>query len=155
MKSMMLADTNFLLPAFGRVFFWLRLKGIGTVKLSFALVRDGVLYVRSRCDSSYCNLMKRSSPSDVFWLTKVFWSLSWDRLFNHPVLLPKGLSVRTLREAAEYVMQLPIWVRDRIHWRLTIHTFIEAAEDQGPVAFARMAMIWSLEHEEHAINSFG
>jgi hypothetical protein len=39
-------------------------------------------------------------------------------------------------------------MRDRNQWRLAIHTLIEAAEDQGPVLFARVAMTRAIEHGE-------
>jgi hypothetical protein len=78
--------------------------------------------------------------------------LSWDHPFHQPVLLPNGLSARTLREAAEYGRRLPTAVRYRNQWRLAIHTLIEAAEDQGPVLFARVAMIRAVEHAEVCVS---
>jgi hypothetical protein len=100
----------------------------------------------------YRDLMKRARPSAVFsprgWIGVLELRLSWDRPFNQPVLLPNGLSARTLREAADYVRRLPTAVRYRNQWRLAIRTLIEAAEDQGPVLFARVAMIRAVEHAE-------
>jgi hypothetical protein len=78
--------------------------------------------------------------------------LSWDRPFHQPVLLPNGSSARTLREAADYVRRLPTAVRYRNQWRLAIHTLIEAAEDQGSVVFARVAIIRAVEHAEFFVS---
>jgi hypothetical protein len=83
-------------------------------------------------------------------LTLVFvwrWSraLSWDRPFSQPVLLPNGRPALTLREAADYIKTLPKSVRDRNEWRLAVHLLIEAAEDQKPTTFARMATLRAIE----------
>src|SRR5471032_2208285 len=85
-------------------------------------------------------------------LTLVFvwrWSrvLSWHRPFSQPVLLPNGTPALTLREAADYIKTLLKSVRDRNEWRLAVHMLIEAAEDQKPTTFARMAMLRAIERD--------
>jgi hypothetical protein len=50
-----------------------------------------------------------------------------------------------LREAADYIATLPRLVRDRNDWRLAVHMLIEAAEDQKPTTFARMATLRAIE----------
>jgi len=65
--------------------------------------------------------------------------MSWDRPFDHPVLLPRGAPARTLRDAAEYIRKLPKAQHDRPEWRLAIQMLIDAAENRGPMLFARMA----------------
>jgi hypothetical protein len=73
--------------------------------------------------------------------------MSWDRPFDQPVPLPGVAPARTLRDAASYVSKLPRVERDRQEWRLAIHMLIEAAEDRGPILFARMGMLRATEGE--------
>jgi hypothetical protein len=75
------------------------------------------------------------------------WScvVSWDRPFHQPVLLPNGAPARTLRDAANYIKKLPKSERDRPEWRLAIHMLIDAAEERGPMMFARMGMLRAFE----------
>jgi hypothetical protein len=71
--------------------------------------------------------------------------VSWDRRFDQPVSLPNGASARTLREAANYIRKLPKSEHDRQEWRLAIHMLIEAAEDRGPMMFARMGILHAID----------
>ena len=71
--------------------------------------------------------------------------MSWDRPFHQPVLLPNGAPARTLRDAANYIKKLPKSERDRPEWRLAIHMLIDAAEERGPMMFARMGMLRAFE----------
>jgi hypothetical protein len=73
--------------------------------------------------------------------------VSWDRPFDQPLPLPGVAPARTLRDAASYVRKLPVSERDRQEWRLAIHMLIEAAEDRGPIMFARMGMLRAIERE--------
>jgi hypothetical protein len=71
--------------------------------------------------------------------------MSWDRPFDKPVPLPSGAPARTLREAASYIRNLP--EHDRQEWRLAIQMLIDAAENRGPMLFARMGMLRALERD--------
>jgi hypothetical protein len=71
--------------------------------------------------------------------------MSWDRPFAQPVPLPKGPPAQTLREAADYIRTLPQPERERQEWRLAIQMLIDAAEDRGPMLFARMGIVRALE----------
>ncbi len=73
--------------------------------------------------------------------------MSWDRPFDHPVLLPRGAPARTLRDAAEYIRKLPKAEHDRPEWRLAIQMLIDAAENRGPMLFARMGILRAMEAE--------
>ena len=73
--------------------------------------------------------------------------MSWDRPVDQPLPLPGVAPARTLRDAASYVRKLPVAERDRLEWRLAIHMLIEAAEDRGPILFARMGMLRAIERE--------
>ena len=71
--------------------------------------------------------------------------MSWDRPFAQPVPLPKGPPAQTLRDAADYIRTLPQPERERQEWRLAIQMLIDAAEDRGPMLFARMGIVRALE----------
>jgi hypothetical protein len=58
-----------------------------------------------------------------------------------------------LRAAANYIRKLPLAEHDSPDWQLAIHTLIEAAEDRGPMMFARIAILKALNrHVERAFN---
>lgn len=71
--------------------------------------------------------------------------MSWDRPFAQPVPLPKGPPAQTLRQAANYIRSLPPPERERQEWRLAIQMLIDAAEDRGPMLFARMGIVRAIE----------
>ncbi|MEH2546851.1 hypothetical protein V1283_003496 [Bradyrhizobium sp. AZCC 2262] len=71
--------------------------------------------------------------------------MSWDRPFAQPVPLPEGPPAQTLRDAADYVRKLPLPERDCQEWRLAVQMLIDAAEDRGPMLFARMGIVRALE----------
>jgi len=71
--------------------------------------------------------------------------LNWDRPFDTPVALPYGPPALTLREAAEFIKRLPETERDRPEWRLAIQMLIDAAEDRGPMLFARVGLLRAAE----------
>jgi hypothetical protein len=66
--------------------------------------------------------------------------MSWDRPFDRPVPLPSGAPARTLRDAANYIRNLPKSEHDLPEWRLAVQMLIDAAEDRGPMLFARMGI---------------
>jgi hypothetical protein len=65
--------------------------------------------------------------------------MSWDRPFDNPVPLPRGGPARTFRDAADYIRKLPKEEHDRPEWRLAVQMLIDAAENRGPMLFARRA----------------
>jgi hypothetical protein len=71
--------------------------------------------------------------------------MSWDRPFAQPVPLPKGPPAQTLRDAADYIRTLPQPERERQEWRLAIQMLIDAAEDRGPMLFARMGIVRAID----------
>jgi hypothetical protein len=66
--------------------------------------------------------------------------VSWERPFDQPIPLPSGPPARTLRDAANYIKKLQTSERDVQEWRLAIHLLIDAAEDRGPMLFAKMGI---------------
>jgi len=82
--------------------------------------------------------------------------MSWDRPFAQPVPLPEGPPAQTLRDAADYIRKLPLPERDRQDWRLAVQMLIDAAEDRGPMLFARMGIVRALEaHIARTLDSEG
>jgi hypothetical protein len=73
--------------------------------------------------------------------------VSWERPFDQPVPLPGKRPARTLRDAGNYIRKLPKSERNTREWRLAIQMLIDAAEDQGPVLFAKMGMDRALDRK--------
>jgi hypothetical protein len=71
--------------------------------------------------------------------------MSWDRPFDQPVPLPSGPPARTLRDAGNYIRKLPKSEHDTPEWRLAVQMLIDAAEDRGPMLFARMGILRATE----------
>jgi hypothetical protein len=55
--------------------------------------------------------------------------------------LPGERPARTLRDAGNYIRELPQSERDTPEWRLAVQMLIDAAEDRGPLLFAKMGMV--------------
>ncbi len=72
---------------------------------------------------------------------------NWSRAFFDPITLPDGRSLRTLREAADYITALPPREHDRPHWLAAIEALILEAECGEPGVdpmMARIAMVRAL-----------
>ena len=79
--------------------------------------------------------------------------MSWERPFDQPVPLPGGPPARTLRDAANHIRKLPASERDTPEWRLAVQMLIDAAEDRGPMLFAKMGIYRALNrHVERVFN---
>jgi hypothetical protein len=80
--------------------------------------------------------------------------VSWERPFDQPVSLPSGPPARTLRDAGNYIKDLPRSDRDTPEWRLAIQMLIDAAEDRGPLLFAKMGMVRAINRKvKDVVNS--
>ena len=71
--------------------------------------------------------------------------VSWNRPFDQPVPLPGEGPARTLRDAANYIKKLPRSQRNTPEWRLAIQMLLDAAEDCGPMLFARIGIERAVE----------
>lgn len=67
--------------------------------------------------------------------------MTWERPFDQPVPLPEGPPARTLRDAANYIKKLPDSERNTPECRLAIQMLIDAAEDLGPMLFAKTGIL--------------
>jgi len=71
--------------------------------------------------------------------------MPWDREFEYPV---PGL--RTLRDAANYIMKLPKAEQAKPHWQTAGEMLLIAAEGRGPMMFAHIGMLRALDHGKPA-----
>jgi hypothetical protein len=67
--------------------------------------------------------------------------MSWGKKFDDPV---PGL--RTLRDAANHIMELPKAEQAKPHWQAAAEAVMLVAELDGPVMFARIGMLRALNH---------
>ena len=54
--------------------------------------------------------------------------MTWSRQFEDPILLPDGHTLRTLKNAADYIMKLPKAEQNLAEWQTAVHCLIGAAE---------------------------
>jgi hypothetical protein len=54
--------------------------------------------------------------------------------------LPDGRMLRTLRDAGEYIQELPRATHQRPEWKIAAEMLLEAVEGKGPLMFAEIAM---------------
>jgi hypothetical protein len=64
----------------------------------------------------------------------------WSHRFNDPIPLPGGGEISTLREAGDYIIALPEREHSQTHWQTAMRCLIEAAEQDGIVMMAEIAM---------------
>ena len=69
----------------------------------------------------------------------------WKRPFDDPITLPDGRELRTLRDAADYIMKLPDDAQQQERWQVAVENLINAAETGGGwLMFARIGMMQAL-----------
>jgi hypothetical protein len=62
--------------------------------------------------------------------------VAWSEQFRELIELSTGLTFRTLRDAATYILKLP--------WQTAMHCLIQASDFVGPVEFARIGVLRAL-----------
>jgi hypothetical protein len=71
--------------------------------------------------------------------------MPWSTPFDEPISLRSGRKLRTLQEAADYVMRLPKAVQQQERWQIAIEHLIHAAESGGGwLMFARIGVMRAL-----------
>ena len=70
--------------------------------------------------------------------------MSWKAPFDEPIRLDNGKRLRTLREAAQHVIDLPPRESALDHWQTAMACLLAAAEKSGPIMMARVAMLRAL-----------
>jgi hypothetical protein len=68
----------------------------------------------------------------------------WSCAFDEPISLPKGKTLRTLRDAALYITKLPKAEHDAEEWQAAMEAPILVAELGGPTMFARIGVMGAL-----------
>jgi hypothetical protein len=66
--------------------------------------------------------------------------MSWSRAFHVPITTPDGLTLRTLRDAGQYIQALPRSKHKQPEWELAVEMLLAAVEGSGPLMFAEIAM---------------
>jgi len=75
------------------------------------------------------------------WLFKV-----GARRFEEPIALPDGLTLRTLRDAGDFITKLPKAVHAAPEWQAAMEALIVVADLGGPAMFARIGIMRALNH---------
>jgi hypothetical protein len=70
--------------------------------------------------------------------------VAWDQKFFDPIVLPDGRELRTLRDAAVYITELPKAEHDADEWQVAMRALLLVAEHDGPPMFARIGMMKAL-----------
>jgi hypothetical protein len=67
-----------------------------------------------------------------------------DQVFYDPIVLPNGKKLITLRDAAEYITELPKAEHDTREWQAAMEALLLVAENSGPPMFARIGVMRAL-----------
>jgi hypothetical protein len=79
--------------------------------------------------------------------------VAWDQTFFDPIVLPNGKKLITLRDAAEYITELPKAEHDTPEWQAAMEALLLVAEHDGPPMFARIGVMKALNrHVERVFN---
>jgi hypothetical protein len=70
--------------------------------------------------------------------------VAWSEQFREPIELSTGLTFRTLRDAATYILKLPQTQQDNREWQTAMRWLIQASDFVGPVEFARIGVLRAL-----------
>jgi hypothetical protein len=77
----------------------------------------------------------------------------WAREFEDPIKLPDGITLRTLRDAGCYMLELPPQAKRLPEWQAAAEALLMAAEDRGPLLHARVGMLRALNRRvERVLN---
>ena len=69
----------------------------------------------------------------------------WQRRFHDPINVD-GRVLRTLREAADYIVALPETTSRQEHWQIAVRHLMLAAERGGIMMLAEIAMKQAIHH---------
>jgi hypothetical protein len=80
--------------------------------------------------------------------------VAWDQEFFDPIVLPSGKKLITLRDAAEYITELPKAEHDTPEWQAAMEALLLVVENSGPPMFARIGFMRALNRNvERTFNS--
>jgi hypothetical protein len=67
--------------------------------------------------------------------------MSWEQVFHEPIELPDGRVLRTLRDAGEFIQELPKATHDRPEWRAAMRALLLVVEHDGDPLLAYIAFL--------------
>jgi hypothetical protein len=67
--------------------------------------------------------------------------VAWDQTFFDPVVVPDRKPLITLRDAAEYITELPKAEHDADEWQAAMQALLLVAEQDGPTMFTRIGIM--------------
>jgi hypothetical protein len=70
--------------------------------------------------------------------------VAWSTEFHEPIELSDGLTFRTLRDAATYILKLPKADQNAKEWQAAMECLISVAEKNGPTMSARIGVLLAL-----------
>ena len=73
---------------------------------------------------------------------------NWSRRFDDPIPVPCRAPLRTLRDAAQYVLALPPAEQRETRWQTAASVLKMVAETGGDPTMARIGMMKALHHRE-------
>jgi hypothetical protein len=73
--------------------------------------------------------------------------MSWDQRFFDPIVVPGRKPLVTLREAAQYITELPKAEHDADEWQAAMRALLLVAEQDGPAMFARIGFMRALNRQ--------
>ena len=71
--------------------------------------------------------------------------VGWHRSLDDPISVD-GRTLRTLRDAADYIVTLPEWTSRQQHWQTAVRELMMAAERDGIMMLAEIAMKRAIHH---------
>jgi hypothetical protein len=75
--------------------------------------------------------------------------MPWSTPFDEPIAMRGGRKLRTLQQAADYIMKLPHDVQQQEHWQIAVENLINAAEAGGGwLMFARIGVMLALNGDD-------
>lgn len=78
----------------------------------------------------------------------------WSRRFEHPIILPDGRTLSTLRDAGDYITSLPKAKHEAAEWQAAMEALILVATLGGPTMLARIGVMRALNrHVERVFSS--
>ena len=76
----------------------------------------------------------------------------WTREFDEPIPVPKGRQLVTLRDASDYVAELPEAEHMTAEWQAAMLALMLVVDLKGPTMFARIGIMRALNR--HVVRTF-
>ena len=68
----------------------------------------------------------------------------WSRAFDDPIPLPRGRRLVTLKDAANYIQELPKAEQDLEEWQAAVEALLLVVELSGPAMMAHIGVMRAL-----------